>query len=277
MVYRRVLNSDWPNQLPVIHALQKPGDIVFVPSDGDRGFDTRYDNRAPTQPPPLNASTEEELIVRSDLLPQSFGAFSAPSTAECGYFERATAEVKVAGMKKLMNGPPNLRPNAPRTQPQNSGPDRRDRIMINQLSSLHGFQTSSLKNRIKWTEERIQSQPFQAPSKLGQFEEAPQVFTQNLDRDHRTPTKIEAKSEVKWTIETLEETPSQEDQEIVKLMRNWENLQIRDETDGVEMQEYLKDDFYGPTQENSSSNLEDFISRDSEELYEDCSREYLEE
>jgi hypothetical protein len=70
--------------------------------DRDRGFDTRYDNRAPTQPPPLNASTEDELIVRGDLPPQSFGAFSSPSTAEYGYFKRATAEVKVAGMSMLI-------------------------------------------------------------------------------------------------------------------------------------------------------------------------------
>jgi hypothetical protein len=37
----------------------------------------------------------------------------------------------------------------------------------------------------------------------------------------------------------LEETPSQEDQEIVELMRHWENLQIRGEIDGAEMQDYL--------------------------------------
>ena len=31
-VYHRVIKLDWPEQFPVVHALQKPGDLMFVPS-----------------------------------------------------------------------------------------------------------------------------------------------------------------------------------------------------------------------------------------------------
>lgn len=69
--------------------------------DSDDRGEKRYErDRHERKAPTLNATTEDEMIVKGDLPPQSFGAFSAPATANSGYFKKATAEVKIAGLSK---------------------------------------------------------------------------------------------------------------------------------------------------------------------------------